>query len=305
MAACAVKMVPRSPAAAPSGRRGDARRSSAALHRLLAPGSATSRVERGIEIADHLVRQVDRGRHVDRLDVDLQQRPVADPGLVLDLDGVVAEADHQIGRAQELALDLPAGALDAAERERVILVDHALGHGGGGERQVVPLDERRSSDGSCMRMALAPITATGRLAAAMQLAGARERRGRCGPRARAGRRRRPARPRARWRAPRPPAGRDAPAPAARSGRAPAPASASRRSMPPCEPQRRLGDRLEQRVMVDPHLQAAAELRGDELAGDRDHRRAVEEGAADAGGEVGGAGAERGDAEARARRSCGR
>ena len=66
---------------------------------------------------------------------------VADPGFVLHLDRVVAEPDDQIGGAQELALDLPAGAFDAAERERMILVDHALGHGRGGERQAVAFDK--------------------------------------------------------------------------------------------------------------------------------------------------------------------
>ena len=61
-------------------------------------------------------------------------------------------------------------------------------------------------------------------------------------------------------------------------------------------QRRLGDRLEQRVMVDPHLDAAAELIGVEIAGDGDQRRAVEPGVADAGREIGGAGPERRDAK---------
>ena len=64
-----------------------------------------------------------------------------------------------------------------------------------------------------------------------------------------------------------------------------------------ERQGRLGDRLEQGVVVDQHLQAAAELVGIERAGDRDHRRAVEEGITDAGREIGGAGAEGGEAEA--------
>ena len=41
----------------------------------------------------------------------------------------------------KLALHLPAGALDAAERQRMILVDHALGHRGGGERQIEVLDK--------------------------------------------------------------------------------------------------------------------------------------------------------------------
>ena len=63
-----------------------------------------------------------------------------------------------------------------------------------------------------------------------------------------------------------------------------------------ERQRRLGDRLEQRVVVDPHLDAPAELVGVEVAGDRDQRRAVEKGAADAGREIGRAGPEGGDAK---------
>jgi hypothetical protein len=49
---------------------------------------------------------------------------------------------------------------------------------------------------------------------------------------------------------------------------------------------RLGDRLEQRMVVDPHLDTPAELIGVEIAGDRDHRRAIEEGSADAGREIG-------------------
>ena len=56
--------------------------------------------------------------------------------------------------------------------------------------------------------------------------------------------------------------------------------------PPLERQRCLGDRLEQRMVIDPHLNAPAELIGVEVAGDRDHRRAVEIGRADAGREVG-------------------
>ena len=63
-------------------------------------------------------------------------------------------------------------------------------------------------------------------------------------------------------------------------------------------ERALGDRLEQRVMVDPHLDAAAELIGVEIACNRDHRRAVEPGVADAGRQIGGAGAQRRDAQPR-------
>ena len=49
--------------------------------------------------------------------------------------------------------------------------------------------------------------------------------------------------------------------------------------------RRLGDGLEQRVMVDPHLDAAAELIGIQIAGDGDHRRAIEPRIADTRREV--------------------
>ena len=42
--------------------------------------------------------------------------------------------------AQNAALHLAAGALDAAERQRMGLIDHALGHGRGSERQIEVLD---------------------------------------------------------------------------------------------------------------------------------------------------------------------
>ncbi len=184
--------------------------------------------ERSVEIAAHLVNELDRGRDVDRLDVDLQQWPVADPGFVFDLDGVVAQPDDQIGGTQELALDLPARPLDAAERERMILVDHPLGHGRGRERKVVALDhpaqqlriahahrrraENRNRPSGGMRAALPPGRSPASAAAA-SLAGC----------AGAG-------TGSRWwrQAPRPPADRDAPDPSARSAPAVSLASASRR-----------------------------------------------------------------------------
>ncbi|MCX7314613.1 MAG: hypothetical protein NTV56_23625 [Alphaproteobacteria bacterium] len=81
-----------------------------------------------------------RSGDIGLFNVDLQQWDVADPRLELDLNGVVAEADDQVGGPQELSLNLPARALDDADGQRMILVDHALGHRRGGERQVVPLD---------------------------------------------------------------------------------------------------------------------------------------------------------------------
>ena len=111
--------------------------------------------------------ELDARRDIDRIDIDLQQRHVADPGFVFDLDGVVAEPDDQVGGAQQLALHLPAGAFDAAERQRMILVDHALGHRGGGEGQVVALDRPcAAGPGRASRIAVEPMTAIGRLAVA-------------------------------------------------------------------------------------------------------------------------------------------
>src|SRR6185312_12819205 len=103
-----------------AGKRGAA---PAVLERLLRDEG----LERGIEIAGRLLRNRDGAVGVGLLDPDMQQRNVADPGLVLDLGGVVTETDNEIGAAQELPLNLPAGALDAAERQVMILIDHALG----------------------------------------------------------------------------------------------------------------------------------------------------------------------------------
>jgi hypothetical protein len=96
--------------------------------------------ERGIEVTGHLMYEVDRGRNIDPLNISLQQRNVADPGFVLDLDGVVTQSDDQISGAKQLALYLPARAFDAAERQRVFLADQAFGHGGGGKGQTKMLD---------------------------------------------------------------------------------------------------------------------------------------------------------------------
>ena len=52
------------------------------------------------------------------------------------------------------------------------------------------------------------------------------------------------------------------------------------------------------MVVDPHLDAPAELIGIEVAGDCDHRRAVEKGAAHSGRKIGRARAQGGDAQPR-------
>src|SRR5262249_14192709 len=52
------------------------------------------------------------------------------------------------------------------------------------------------------------------------------------------------------------------------------------------------------VVVDPHLDAAAELIGDEIASERKHGRTVEKSAADPGREIGRTGPKRCDGEAR-------
>ena len=71
--------------------------------------------ERRVEIADDLMGELDRWRDIDGIDIDLQERHIADPGFVFDFDGVVAEPDNEVGGAQNAALHLAAGALDAAE----------------------------------------------------------------------------------------------------------------------------------------------------------------------------------------------
>ena len=98
------------------------------------------------------------------------------------------------------------------------------------------------------------------------------------------------------RAPRPPADRDAPVPRG-SLMAMRMASFTVSAILPVSSRNdALVIGLNKRVMVDPHLDAAAELVGVQVAGDGDQRRAVEPGVADAGREIGRAGAERGDAE---------
>src|SRR5262245_44710559 len=78
--------------------------------------------QRCIEVANHLMHEIDRGCDVRLLDIDLQQRPIADPRFVLHLDRVVAETDDEIGGTKKGALDLPAGALDATKRKRMMIV---------------------------------------------------------------------------------------------------------------------------------------------------------------------------------------
>src|SRR6266849_834511 len=102
---------PTSKASSPS--RGSARRTASIAacaakvgERLRAPGIGGGGErgqprQRGVEIAGRLMDEIDRGRDIDRLDVDLQERNVADPGLEFHLDGVVAEADDQVGRPQQ------------------------------------------------------------------------------------------------------------------------------------------------------------------------------------------------------------
>ena len=250
--------------------------------------------ERGIEVPAHLMHEVDRRRDVHGIDIDLQQRPVVDPGLVLHLDRVVAETDDEVGRAQELALDLPARSLDASQREAMILVDHALGHGGGGERQVVTLDHPPQQ----VRIAHAHRA---RAEHGDRPLGRREDLGRAGEGSVGG-----GGELARLRRHRHRLAGHGQRHVLRQVEMHRPLRLAQRQLnrighrfgdrAGLELQRGFGDRLEQRMVVDPHLDAPAELVLVEVAGDRDQRRAVEVGAADAGREIGRAGPERGDAE---------
>jgi hypothetical protein len=95
----------------------------------------------GVEIAHHLVRDPYRAVRIRALDAHMEKRRRADPGLVLDLDRVVAQRDDEVRAAQEAALNLAPRPLDAAERQRVVLADEPLRHRGGCERHAPPVDE--------------------------------------------------------------------------------------------------------------------------------------------------------------------
>jgi len=250
----------------------------------------------GVEITAHLVHELHPGCDIGGLDVDVEERHVADPGFVFDLDGVVADADDQVGRAQEATLHLPARPLDATDGERVILVDHSLGHGRGGERQVMALYQPAQQAGIGEAHGRGADHRDRSLRRRDQIRGSGDRgvAGRCEAAHRHGRWWRPLLRRRERHVLRQiemhrPLGF---AECQRDRRAHGLGDAAFFQAERC-----LGDRSEQRMVVDPHLNAAAELIGIEIAGDGDHRRAVEIGAADAGREIGSAGSERRDGEA--------
>ena len=216
------------------------------------------------------MRELDRGRNIDRIDVDLQKRRVADPGFVFDLDGVVAEPDDfEIGGAKQLALRLPARTLDAAERERMVFVDQAFRHRGGGEWQVEMLDQPAKERGISQTHGRRadhrhrPPRGSDQCGRPRNrgLVCLRERsgRGECGEGFVRGRERHVL-------------GQIEVDRALRLGQRELDCLLQRRAdFAPAQRQRRLGDRPEQRVMVDPHLDAAAELVAVEIAGDRNQR----------------------------------
>ena len=266
--------------------------------------------QRVIEVADHLVRDVHAGVDIGALDIDVQHRHLADPGLVFHLDRVVAQPDHQVGALDQRALQLAQGALDAAQRQRVVLVDQALGHHRRREGNAVALDQGAQclwllhAHGACADHRDRPLRG------AQQFAGSRDgarrrRRQRDAPGRRAycpGRRRQRL---GGWRQ-RHVLGQVEMHRALRLGQGELQCLRQRGdNFARAQAQARLGDRLEQRVMVYPHLQPAAQLRLVQRAGDRDQGRAIEPCAAHAGAEIGGAGTQRGDAQAgHARHSCG-
>ena len=188
---------------------------------------------------------------------------------------------------------MPARALDAADRQRMILVDHPFGHGRGRERKVVALDHpaqqlriahthgRRAENrnrpaGGCEQLSRPDDGVSAAVASRIGCA-----------RAGTG---------SWWRQ------RDV-LRQIEMHRTLRLAQRQPDRLRQClgdaswlEPQRGLGDRLEQGMVVDPHLDAPAELIGIEVAGDRDHWRAVEPGVADAGREIGRTRSERRDAK---------
>ena len=253
-------------------------------------------LERSVEVADHLVGNCHASIRIHGIHVDRQERHLADPGLILHLHDVVAEPHDEIGAAQELPLHLAPGPLDAAEGERVILRDHALGHGGRREGKPMAIDHR------------------------LEHVGVAEAHGR-----RADDRDRPARgPQDLGRAPQRSLRGGVPPPSHRSRRHVLGGRRQRDVLGQVQVngskglaqgdlerlgehrgdaalpkgQRGLRDRPEERVMIDRHLDAPPELRRRQIARDRQERRAIEVGIPDSGREVRGAGSQRRDAESR-------
>ena len=290
------------------GREAGARRAKRPLEALpLLPGrlgrpvmgervEAGEMLQRGVEVADHLVRDHHAAIGVDRIDVHGQDGNLADPRLVLHLDDVVAQREDEVGAAEELSLHLPARPLDASDGQRMLLVDEPLGHGRGREGQAVALDDLAEEIGIPQPHRGGPHHRHRPPRRPEQLGGplhrALRRRGKPAPDGNRrdvlgrgsegdvlgeievyGSRRFAERHLQRL-------GQD-------GGHAPAP-----------EGEAGLGDRPEQRVVIDGHLDAAPQLRRGEIARDGQQRRAVEKGVAHARGEVRRAGAEGGDAKAR-------
>ena len=98
--------------------------------------------ERRADVADDVARERVRRRQVARHGVDVDDRhALRDPVLVVELHGVVAHADHQVGRPAEVGDHRAPRAADDAD-ERAALVRHVtLRHHRGHDRQPVAFDE--------------------------------------------------------------------------------------------------------------------------------------------------------------------
>ncbi len=262
--------------------------------RIVRGRQCAERRKRRVQIAGHLGLQTHRPRDVDGLDVYLQQGHVADPCLVFDLDRVVAEPHYQVGIAQECALHLAASALDAADAERMVVVDHPFRHRRRRERHRPAFDEFAQEAGIPHSESVGADDCDRTLCLGQERGGGvhricgggrkRRRRGQIGNRLvdfgerdilgqvemdrphRFGQR--------------------------------DPHRLGHRFADGTLPQRKrfLGDGRKQLVMIDIHLDAAAELLDIQVAGDRDHGRSVEPRVADAGCEIRRPGAEGRNAE---------
>ena len=145
-----------------------------ALRRRPAARPGAPALHRGRRSPD--AASVTRRRDVDRLDIDVQQRAVADPRFVFDLDRVVAEPDDQVGRLQS-ARAAPVGRRARCSRATADGLRRS-GPWPWSWWRTAGCGARRTGAAGADRACASPMsrcTATGRLAAREQFAGTRDR----------------------------------------------------------------------------------------------------------------------------------
>ena len=259
-------------------------------------GCARELRQDGVDVADGVQHYVSVRACLHRLCAQMRDRHTPGPVLVVDLDAVEPHRDREVG-AVDHALDIgPPGAAHDAESARVRLGDEPFGVERGYERDTLRIEEPREQlrlRGARQRKSCHDDRSAARPQQPLDVAGEA-----CGRGAAPGR--------AGEAPPATPSPLASPTSSGKSrctgpgGSLTARPNASARTAATFPCSRRndaLGERREQRLVVDQHLRPATELPRRVRAGDGDDGGAVQPGAADAGRQVGRARADRGDTDA--------